>query len=280
MKERKQKKGISLFRRLIVPGITLVMTGIVLASSITVAWLASNMDLDSNGMKMQADVSSNLVIKKTTSEILAVNTADHPITTSDFAVTFTDSEGRSNMKCATHADSVTNSSGTTACPVKLKYVTNTDNVSPTTGEAISGNLEYEVVSSASDSSYYVDFVVYIAATEKAMTSQTLKASVSLLTPTTTPILDTHQAASVDVYCNGGYCGTLNVATSSTGTVNVVDNGTIPCNTAPSTDAQYLTVTLRCYFDGELEKTTGTTYINAATVKTTALTLGVHFYIAS
>ena len=239
--------------------ISLFLSLIVLAT-VSMAWLSMNKQTDSEGMKLKVEVTPNLVISTSSSALQALVGP----TEADFSVSFVDSSATA-VKPATHSS--TSSSG-------LIYVTNPSEVSPTTGVEKSGaTLNTAPVTS---SGYYVDYVVYIASTGKAMDGATTQDLTATLDPAASIVsgssgIDTLKATSIDFYVDDVYKGTLNFAGTPSTSLKLVDGQLIPLNTD-----RYLTITMRCYVDGALEKTTGHAYINAATVDTSEITLNVRF----
>ena len=251
--------------------ISLFLSLIVLAT-VSMAWLSMNKQTESDGMKLKVDVTPNLVISKSASALQALGGP----TEADFSVSFVDSSATA-VKPATHSASF----GTTG----LEYVSNQGDVSPTTGFAkSSASLTMTPVTSTD---YYVDFTVYIASTGKAMDDETNQDLIATLAPPASISvgssgIDTLKATSIDFYvgsvADGNYKGTLNVAgtnvagTSPVTSVTLLNNRVIPLNTTGSN----ITVIMRCYIDGALVKSSGTAYINTATVDTSDITLNVTF----
>ena len=249
--------------------ISLCLSIIVLAAA-SMAWLSMNKETKSDGMQLKVNVTPNLIIDDSSSDIIAVTSPSE----SNFSVSFTDS-GAVAKEPATH-----NGSSAT----QLSYVTNADSVSPTTGLVKSGATL--TMSDATAARHYVDFTVYIACTETEMASQNLKAT---LTPAASIVSssaskeDTLKAASIDFIVNGSYIGTLNVAEfdasandyTTEKTEVLLYTGNIPHNQATE-GAKYITVIMRCYIDGALLKSAGQAFINTATVDTGDITLNVTF----
>lgn len=248
--------------------ISLCLSIIVLAAA-SMAWLSMNKETQSNGMQLKVEVTPNLVIDKTSAGITAITGPSE----SNFAVSFEDSSAVAKRPATHDGDYTTYTNG-------LKYVTDGSSVSPTTGLEKSGaTLNF---SSATADHYYVDFVVYIASTESAMTNQVLKATLnpaaSIVSSSATK-QDTLDATSIDFYVDGAYKGTLNVKGydqsannyTTTKTEVVLLTGNIPFNQTGN-----LEVTMRCYIDGALLKSAGQAFINTATVDTGDITLNVTF----
>ncbi len=251
-------------RKLISAFASLIFSAIVMLTSITAAWFANNRDVASNGMQMSVETTPNLVISDSESAISSMTASG-----ATFSVTF--NSGRDNMYPATHA-------GTGA--VKLQYVSDSSVVDINSGLAKDGSsLTMADVVSSSSSLYYVDFTVYIASVNKALTTTGVTAAFS-----TTTTNDTHKATSVDFYVDGTYVDTLNLAglnysvnDASTAKTSVSLGITeVPLNTEDS-----IAITMRCYFDGALEKVNDTTtFINSASVDTTQISFGILFSAAA
>lgn len=253
-------------------GITLAFAFVVLAFAASYAWFAMNREVGSNGMRVSADVSSNLVIAKTNpgtgENVISTMTASSP---DPFSVAFADTDGREKMLPATHDSDVT--------ATLLKYVKNAGDVGITTGVAKDGKtLTFENVPAATNSLYYVDFSVDIASIQKELENHDLIASIVPQTVT----VDAHYAVTVDFYLGSvsstNYKGSINIEDSlgsPAKTLKIVEGSTIPLNTSG-----HLTVIMRCYFDGALAKkipsSDGTTYVKTSTVTTDTLNFGVVF----
>lgn len=243
------------------------------------AWLSMNKETNSNGMQLKVEVTPNLIINSSFEAITAVTGP----TESDFSVTFNDAA--TSIKPATHdGDADANS---WAYSTGLKYVTDTNNVSVTTGLAKSGVLSYAEATSG----FYVDYVVYIASTGSELTGQDLVAELSpaaTIAGSGANRQDTLDATSIDFYVGTAsrenYIGTLNVkgydasvnnhSTAKT-SLTLVDNGTIPYNQATS-GPQYIKITMRCYVDGALLKDATHTFITSEKVDANDITLNVTF----
>lgn len=250
--------------------ITIVMT-LVALSTVTFAWLALNKETQSDGMKLKVESSPNMIIGKTTSEVTSVTSPSE----SNYVTTFTDAAAA--KKPAQHSSEL--EGGNWKHSTGLRYVTNTENISTTTGLEKTGSLTY---ATASTDTFYVDFTVYIASTSAAITNQDLVATISGSIAGGAGT-DTLAAASIDFYLGSvakdNYKGTLNVAgkdalvnngSALATSVTILSNGTIPLNTS------YLTIVMRVYIDGGLLKTAGQAYINANTIDTSDITLNVTF----
>jgi hypothetical protein len=252
---------------------SLILSIFVLVTA-SFAWLSINKDTHSNGMQLKVQVTPNLIINDNSSTLQGKTGP----TESDFTITF--STPASAKRPATHDWSVGTTSG-------LKYVTNPTEVGTSSGLVKSGStLTYGPVASSPTSEYYVDYTVYIASTGSSMTGQDL---VATLDPTASIVgtdgidNDTLKATSIDFYygsvSQSNYRGTLNVAGYDISTNNqspftsvpLLDNGEIPLNTS-----SYITIVMRCYFDGELLKSAGQAFINTATVDANNVTINVKF----
>ena len=140
-------------------------------------------------------------------------------------------------------------------------------------------LNFAAVPTDGEGTYFVDFTVYIASTEKPLEVSSL--DVTIVSPASLDSdLNYLNAASIDLYLNEisneGYCGTISVANKNTVDLFAGQGGEIPLNTSTS---GYITVIMRCYFDGALTYMDGTTeraYINSYNVKTNGINLGVKF----
>lgn len=266
-------------KSLIASGISLLICFATLITAISYAWFASNRDTDASGMALTADTTANIVISNaidSSSGIKAsMNEMNKGAGDSPFHVTLT-----SNTRKLLPAMHDSGSKDT-----QLKYCADGSTVDPITGLSSGKNPSLYDVPAAGDSPYYIDYTVYIASVGKKLTKATLTAQFNLKTELT----GMYKAASIDFYTRDFYTGdvkyrgTLNVAglslsndttydASKTLTVSLLDDGgEIPCNTDG-----YITVTMRCYFDGALRSPSGNTYVTTSTVNTEMLTLAVKF----
>lgn len=243
--------------------------------STSFGWFSTNRKTTSHGLSMGTEVTANLVI------------ADAADTTADiqnpkylkFSIDFPVNETR--FAPATH-DS--------AYSTGLKYVTNETQIDYLTGLRRTGStveLTYADAANVTDGTqYYVEKTVYVAANGKEIPSAALYASISSATvevedeesgetETVDVTSGTLMAASVDFYLSDGtnltYCGTANVANKTTKVTLLEAGSEIPLNTEG-----YLTVVMRFYFDGALERTTGQAYVNTVTVSADTVSLDILF----
>lgn len=219
-------------------------------------------------MQVEADVSANLVISK-----------DH----SDWAFSVELDSNTKKLLPAMHVN------GGKENPINLQYIKQTIAIDTATGLPKSGTdleyIEYIPVPEETNESikhYYVDYIVYIASSGKPLTDVPLTASI------TAPPDDTviyHQASSVDFYVDGIYVDSLNLAgldlsndetynSSNVKTATIPLESSIPC--CDGDDGRYITVLMRCYFDGALHRDATHTYVTTNDLPTTGLTLGVTF----
>lgn len=240
--------------------------------SSTMAWLSINKSIASDGMKMNIEVSPNLVISDTKANLQAAtndNADDRTSTatnTSGDYVTVSWAASASDLECATHV-----STSTTG----LKYNTTPETVSRSTG------LGTITLADAvnDDSTFYVDYTVYVGSLDTTMAISHLYATMS----TTAELTDAYKSASVDFYLgsvsSSNYKGTLNLAQKngkdSSGTslgetaanqkIDITGSTTVPVNTGNSP----IVIVMRCYFDGALLKDSTTAYVRSKGLSTTA-----------
>lgn len=235
-------------KQLIITALSAILSIAVLAVA-TAAWFANNRDVNASGMKIQVDTMASLVIHSDETQI-----ASDPQT----VVNFTNDTNAPLLSPATHA--VTSTSNTF-----LKYYNEPSSIDIKTGYGSNSDDKYTEV--PLNSHYYRDYVVYIASVGEAFTNQDLKVTMTLTLMTSdgkavlgeSDTKDYMKAASIDFYVgdtidNSTYKGTLNAAgIDSNGGAKteliLLTKGTIPlCTGTP------LKVTMRCYFDGALQKT--------------------------
>lgn len=247
----------------IVATLIIAFAGFIMSNQ-SLAWFSKNKEVAAQGFSVSAKVSPNLVISKDKDGIMHENIL--------FSVDFTDT-AREKMIAVTHDSS--------APDTYLKYLTSHHAVDLNSGNAKPGmELEFATVPSVDNEKYFVDHTVYIASTFESLEVDSLKASIKV--PET--VDDEHfyfNAASIDFYVNevsaAGYRGTTSVAKciNDDPYMNVdllPGGGTVPLNTEG-----YITVIMRCYFDGALQDSdTGIAYVNSNSVKTDNIALGVEF----
>ena len=131
--------------------------------------------------------------------------------------------------------------------------------------ATNATLTYAHVPANGENMYYIDRTVYIASLDQAMTRGNEYSVIRFTiaeTGTGTTTNPAYKSASIDVYVDGIYKGTLNLDTLDTFTIS--DVASIPLNTSSS-----IPITFRCYFDGALPSATEPTkfYVNSSALST-------------
>ena len=251
----------------------IVSAGLLVGTSM--AWLAMNKNVSSNGMEMQIEVTPNLVISDTLDGggLIQVNN-EHP-----YSVEYTTSD--THYSPATH--DLTKSAGVLIHSSGLKYVDNIGAISLTTGLESSGAVFRYNTAINGSSVYYVDKVVYIAAVSGSMDDATLKCTIASATKIVGSSANeissgSLMATSIDIYSGTevsteNYKGTINVAKSAGCDEVTVFVGDIPQDTEGK-----LTFTLRFYFDGALTSAPGQAYIYSSELDTSKVTINVMFYV--
>lgn len=269
MKDGHSKKHLKYF------GIVLSAAAIITVAATTLTWYAHNQKVEATTVKMKVVVSPNLVIADTVEGIVSRRIID----AKPFEVTYSGSTSR-KLTPATH--------DLKSCPVNtvlgaaqtgLKCVTNLEAVNVDTGLAEPGKtLEYKTVPvyrDMDDRQYYYDYTVYVASTGTAWADRKLTASVSLAD---SGAADPYNACSVDFIVDGEYKGTANPVAA--GESVVIYTGEIPHNEEVA-GASYIPVTMRCYFDGELKKSGGSSaYINTTDVEGSISLINVNVLLRS
>jgi hypothetical protein len=230
----------------------------------SLAWFSKNKVVTASGLTVSAKGTANLIIGKTVEDVQRGKL--------QFSVNFKEQQ-RTDMIAVTRDESV---EGTF-----LKYLVNHHAVDNQTGLKKEGaeDLVFAPVPTTENELYFIDYTVYIAATIETIEVSSLE--VSIVSPTTLDAGHTYlNAASIDFYLGevseGGYRGTVSVADSISSANAKIDlfqgnGGTIPLNTT-----DYITVTMRCYFDGALVGSNGRAYVNSYSVLTDGIAIGVHF----
>lgn len=266
--------SVKALKKQLAAAIAMVMVSAIALSSSTYAWFASNRVVTATDMKVTATTSGSLVITKGALPIASTT-----------AITVSAEDASATALIPTTHD-LTNASTT-----GLVYNTNSGNVSAQTGLVESGKSEltFDEANNNGSTYYYVDYVVYIAASGAELNGQDIKAKFLNSAVATLP-----GATSIDFYVadassvgapavnTTNYGGTLNLAglnpktndASTTLTeVTIKSNSTVP---KAGTNAA-IAVLMRVYVDGALKDTENTTYIKNVDVAEIAdQTLSVQF----
>lgn len=227
------------------------------------AWFADNDTVEARGFSIQAKASVNLIIGKTPEDIA--------MGTPCFFVRFDDAS-RTDMIAVTRDESVPDT--------YLKYLTNHYAVDHFTGNASEGEtLEFDPVPAEDNGQYFVDYTICIASLVSSLEVNSLTATLTV--PDESLLNKAYvNAVSADFYVGEvspeGYRGTTSVAQSAEGASGVdlfaSAGGIVPLNTDG-----YITVIMRCYFDGALQDSeTRKAYVNSDTVQTNGVSFGVQF----
>lgn len=243
----------------------------------TFAWFSASRLVSATGMQVNVAANASLVIGKE----LPVGAAN--------LVSF--SAADTSLTPATHDSTVVINDTLSGSATGLLYNTNPQAVSAATGYAAGATaltFDNAINNTPASVYYYVDNVVYIATAGAPMENTGLTVYLNTGTEVTA---DTTQAISVDFYVSedsanlGAYKGTLNLA-NLTAAANADGNtyysadlqllpntSTIPQN-GSTTD--YLKITMRIYYDGDLEKTTGQAYVYSDLITTNGVAFNAHF----
>ena len=273
-------KKMNATKKLLISSIASLLLAIVALGSVSFAWFSMNKETTSDGMQLKVEATENLIISNSTTEI-AKTDLNSINTDSPFVVTF--ATNNDTYKPATHDSTYA------TFPAGLKFVTNPQDVDPTTGVAKSGqtlNVSGVVTNvnpsgNPSSQDYYVDFIIYIASFAKEMTDVKLKAQIISATKNAVEVTSgSLMATSIDFYAGtsvsaASFRGTLNVANKASSLYLFNTSGNV--DDVPYNQDVYLTFVLRCYFDGALSSG-GTAYINTATLDTSTVSLTVKFFI--
>ncbi len=289
-----------LSRQLRITALTVILT-LGMLIGLTMAWFAMNKAVDADTMSVNVQTNPNLVITASAAEI---PTATSSSVTASFS-------GTRVLTPATHVTPGENEDWADQWPgynpapdyTGLKYNSNPSAISGATGYAKSGKTAtFEPVPVAENGPYYRDFVVYIASVDQALDAESgnkwqLNASFDgELNTVVTGQNDYQYAASVDFYLGAPseatYKGTLDLSykdgdltADPTDTVDLFageasDVTSIPYNKAAS--GNYITVTMRIYFDGALQKSAADAqhaaqaYVYSNQISTDDISLKVHF----
>lgn len=269
----------------------------------TFAWFAMNKEVTSDSMKLKVDVLPNLVIDVDKDDLQDITAAEGQNDPSHYTQEFSVLSVPALIP-STHVGS---------SATGLRYVINPQVISRNTGlQAGSSALTFSDAVNASSPAvrplYYVDYVVYIAATKSEVAVSALNVTLEGCTIAGDTLAelqdsidaaeglakipyqksyDTLAAASIDFYTGttddftinaSSYRGTLNVigydasANNYTTTLTAVDIK--PSGTVPHNESGFIKVVMRCYIDGALLKGSGQAFINSAMVDLSDIELNV------
>ena len=243
-------------RAMVVRGLALAFLSFMALMKVSTAWYSANEEVRGNGMMTEIEVSPNLIISADKAEIGSITSLED-----SWHVEFLDDE--KTLVPARHNEGI-------GSPVGLEYNTNPKFVDTHSGEKAAGaksELTFGAVpvyAQDDPKQYYFDYVVYIAATEKAIDVTAMNVAVTLAADAEK---DYMQALSTDFYLEDQYCGTLNAAGldwENTGNalvtldlvaaLNAAEGKAVGTSlTVPHNTDGYLTLIMRSYFDGGLKK---------------------------
>ncbi len=280
-------------KKMLISSIGSMIVAIIMMTAASFAWFSMNKETASNGMQLKVEASPNLIIDDTATGDDGIINVSGP---SDANISVTFSSSAIALKLATHDGAVGGANWTYS--TGLKSVTNLNDVSIANGTATTPVYAGAVNSTSPTKNFYIDFPVYIASTGTELDIASLTAEFGECTiGGSTTANDTLKAASIDFYAGNGditassstYKGTINVAgltyssnaegtynaSATTTSVTLQTGGSVPYNQA-ATGVKYITVIMRCYFDGALSKQSGKTFITSASVDVSDVVLSVKF----
>lgn len=256
-------------KKIILSIISIILTSFCLVT-LTFSWFAFNDQVQAMGLTVSVKDVENLVICENEVDILDFDSENKVFSISNY-------DTMSEMIACTHSDT---------SATFLRYVANTYDIDIFTGLPKAGK-NYEYVDAPDSRQYFFDTTVYIASIQEAMTGVELYASIlNVKTAQTNPI---HLAASVDFYLGDvsveGFKGTLNLAgldasindASTTKDRVVILDGVSEGETEiPLNTDGFIMVTMRFYFDGNLNATATKTFINTNEIDTSEIALQINF----
>lgn len=239
-------------KQLAITAVVAVVACVSLFGVGTWAWFASNKTVTSEGMNMEVDTNvPSLIIKGSAGDI---NTAK----VEDIKYVF------DNAKVATKPAMYANGAG----KYNLQYVAdaNLTNVSGTTGKAKEGALVFTPVADGMKDTYCKDFTVYLASFNTVLTGVNLVAQISTGDDISDEANVWRNATAIDFYVkkpneeSASYGGTVHLKAN--------DNRKTICTDidVPLTTAGSIEVTMRCYFDGNLDDGSNA-YIRSSAIPT-------------
>lgn len=267
--------------RKLLPAFAMLLVSAIMMSTASFAWFSMGTTATATGMEVTATASSSLIISKVAT-LDALKAANQTVELG---------AATSNLKPATHNDDpdITSASG-------LVRPKEEGDIDAGTGAMLAGN---ELVEAGTG--YYYDYTVYIATTGgTALTDKTLYAYITVPAALVSTI---HNAVTIDfhvgvtnddavttpvTYYANSETNFLKVVTDgtadATGTkktlrVKISDQMTIPLLVADEEDVSvsYVTVTMRVYFDGDLDDTAaGAKYVRNTMVSASGAAFEVKF----
>ncbi len=239
----------SVKRRFItMPTVIFLVVITVLSSMATYAWFAMNKAVEEETFGMSVKVTPNLIITKDESGIEGL-TAEYTEIKEPFP-----------GGLFTPASHYATEEGTRVSLGGLYCLSSDVGVDRTTGSP-EKNADQLAENEEGGKTYFVDYVIYVAATDATIENVDLSVALLPITDTLYSTSDCRYAASVDVYLGSyteaNFKGTLNLAgldaLTNTGTVEktslrITD---LPQHKIPQNTDGYLKVCMRCYFDGGL-----------------------------
>ncbi len=258
--------------RKLIPALVMLLVSAVMMSTASFAWFSINDKVDVDGMAVQATATGSLVITSGTT----VNTGATSLTTG-FGLTASTATVLKPMSWV--ATGKLGDGNDTAVTPGYHFVANPTDVDPATGFAPSGKeLKYTAVTDGTG--YYVDYIVYLAASGDKIDDSTLTANVTFGGNS-----KGQRAVTVD-FLVGTTVVTAATTTDAVGTMNhekfaradgtsTVALGTvdIPLNTEG-----YIPVVMRVYIDGAAGAS-GEAYINNDDGSVAGVTVEVEFAIS-
>ena len=267
-KSKKQKKFII---TLCVNAFLIFASLIISITAFTVSWFANNRNVDANDISLQIDSMASVVISDTVAN-LKTATSDN----TSVSLTRPSSHTGTALQPATHSGNAAMTSAS-----NLIYSSDPTQINETTGLPTVGELATQTVPLNVNSPYYIDYNVYIGSINKSITGSTVYAKF-----TTALDKSTFKAASsIDFYVDGAYCDTLNLAGYDS-SLNDYSTEKIVANLGErniplvANDMTALNITMRTYFDGNLLKNSGATFVTSKSINlSSATSLGVSFEIS-
>ncbi len=225
----------------------------------TLAWLIYNREVDSANMEMTIEATPNLIISDNASAIASYTKANW----TDSYIVKSWADTAQELIPTDHYDSAVYTNVTGTNRFNLVYNTNPEEVSRTTGKG--NGLTFEHVPADGENLYFLDRNVYIASLDKELVRGTDYTNITFTIEEVgngTATNTAYKAASIDVYIDGTYRGTLDLDTKDSFSVSNIN--AIPVNTSSS-----INITFRCYFNGALENASDNTktYVNSTALST-------------
>lgn len=251
--------------RKLIPAFSMLLVAAIMLSTASYAWFTMSTKATAEGMKVKATASSSLLIVDATEapELTDFKEADGSVV---YSV-----ENPTSLEPAVNQDG------------DLKTVSNTSEIDPSTGFIMDGKTYSYIDATAGKN--YVDYKVAIGAAGAAVSGQLVATVTGTVTKTLHNALSVDFLVSNDKTTDPAYVGSINLLDAKAGGEAAkvdLEERTIPLtftdNGDAITEAGYIVVIMRVYFDGSLPNANdnNTAYVRNANMTTGEIGFSVSF----